>query len=182
MQSVDSVRHRLLRTAATLRRAGVPYAIVGGNAVALWVSRVDAEAVRTTRDVDVLLRRSDLATARKAMEANGFRHVVVAGADMFLDGEHGSPRSAVHIVFADEKVRDHEMHAAPGVHESEETEFFRVVALDALVRMKLTAHRDHDRTHLRDLAAVGLIDATWSDRLPPPLGERLRAILAEPDG
>jgi hypothetical protein len=37
-----------------------------------------------------------------------------------------------------------------------------VLALDALVRIKLTAFRDKDRVHLRDL-----IDATWLMRLPP---------------
>jgi hypothetical protein len=37
---------------------------------------------------------------------------------------------------------------------------FRIVALDALVRKKLIAHRLIDRAHLRDMIGVGLIDAT----------------------
>jgi hypothetical protein len=49
---VDNVRQRLLRATAALDSAGVPYAVVGGNAVADWVTRVDAAAVRFTQDVD----------------------------------------------------------------------------------------------------------------------------------
>ena len=58
--AVEKVRERMLRAVAALEKARVPYAVVGGNAVAAWVSRVDESAVRNTRDVDILLRRSDL--------------------------------------------------------------------------------------------------------------------------
>ncbi len=142
-----------------LRAADIPYAIVGGNAVALWVSRADPEAVRTTRNVDILLRRDDLVRARAALEANGFTHCVVAGVDMFLDGPDASPRSAVQVIFANEKVHGQETLANPDVTDSEETDVCRVLTLDALVRIKLTTFRDHDRTHLRDLIHVGLLIA-----------------------
>ncbi len=49
-------------------------------------------------------------------------------------------------------------------------------------RMKLIAWRDKDRTHLRDLIGVGLIDATWPARLPAPLGARLQQLLDDPNG
>ena len=48
--------------------------------------------------------------------------------------------------------------------------------------MKLSAFRDKDRVHLRDLASVGLIDATWLPRLSDELRERLAEILASPEG
>lgn len=41
LRAVEKVRDRLLRAAAALDRAGVPYAVAGGNAVAAWVSRID---------------------------------------------------------------------------------------------------------------------------------------------
>jgi len=47
--------------------------------------------------------------------------------------------------------------------------------------MKLSAWRDKDRVHLRDLASVGLLDATWLTRLPGILSERLSEILATAD-
>jgi hypothetical protein len=42
---------------ACLRRAaGPPYDVIGGNAVAAWVSRVDDSVVRYTLDAELLLR------------------------------------------------------------------------------------------------------------------------------
>jgi hypothetical protein len=182
VSAVERVRQRLLRAAAALQAANVPYAIVGGNAVALWVSRVDEAAVRNTQDVDILIRREDLDAARTALESVGFIYRHIAGTDMFLDGPVAKPRDAVHIVFANEKVRAHEPLANPDVNESEEGDPFRVISLEALVRIKLTAFRDKDRTHLRDLIDVGLLTADWLPNLPSVLAERLRQVLSTPEG
>jgi hypothetical protein len=182
VKAVEKVRQRLLRAAAALRAANVNYAVAGDNAVALWVSRVDESAVRNTQDVDVLLRREDFCPAKAALEAAGFVHRHVAGLDVFLDGPDARPRDAVHIVFANEKVRATEPLPNPDVAESEDAGLFRVVALAALVRIKLTAFRDKDRTHLRDLIEVGLVDAAWLSTLPPVLTERLRQLLDNPEG
>ena len=182
VNAVEKVRQRLLRAAAALRAAGVPYAIVGGNAVALWISRVDEAATRNTQDVDVLIRREDFEAARAALESAGFAYRHAAGLDVFLDGPGARPRESVHIVFANEKVRANEPLANPDVGESEDAGPFRVISLDALVRIKLTAFRDKDRTHLRDLIDVGLIDERWLGDLHPVLAERFRQLLNTPEG
>jgi hypothetical protein len=182
VNAVEKVRQRLLKATAALRGAGISYAVVGGNAVALWVSRVDEAAVRNTQDVDVLVRRSDFVAARAALESAGFVYRHVAGIDAFLDSTTGKPRDAVHIVFANEKVRDHEPITNPDVNESEDAGLYRVISLDALVRIKLTAFRDKDRTHLRDLIEVGLVDASWLGKLPGSLSDRLRQLLDTPQG
>lgn len=181
-RAVASVRQRLLRATAALESAGVPYAVAGGNAVALWVSRVDEVAVRNTRDVDLLVRRADMDAVTSALTAAGFVYCHAASIDMFLDGPDGKARDAVHLVFSGEKVRDEELLPNPEVTESEAAEEFRVLALRALVQIKLTAYRDKDRTHLRDLLEVGLIDATWARRYPPQLAERLRHLVDTPGG
>jgi hypothetical protein len=182
IRAVEKVRDRLRRAAAALNKAGVPYAVAGGNAVAAWVSRVDDAAVRNTQDVDILLRRADLPAAKAALAAAGFVYRHVKSLDMFLDGENASARDAVHVVFAGEKVRPENPVPTPDVSESEETAAFRLVSLEALVRMKLTSFRDKDRTHLRDLIEVGLVNAEWCPRLPSPLGERLSALIDNPEG
>jgi len=182
IRAVEKVRERLRRAVAALESAGVPYALAGGNAVAAWVSRVDEAAVRNTQDVDILLRRSDLPSAITAMAKAGFIHRHVKSIDMFLDGPDAKARDAVHVVFAGEKVKSDSIAAAPDVTESEATETFRLVTLDALVRMKLTAFRDKDRTHLRDLIEVGLLDARWVKRVPSELAARLQTLLDNPDG
>lgn len=182
VNAVERVKRRLLRAADALALAGVPYAIAGGNAVALWVSRVDEAAVRNTQDVDVLLRREDLDRAKSALEGVGFVYRRTAGLDVFLDGADAMARDAVHIVFANEKVRPHESLVNPDVTDSEDGERFRVLSLPAIVQIKLTAFRDKDRVHLRDMIDVGLIDAGWADRLPPELGARLTSLIDDPRG
>src|SRR4051794_8983522 len=78
IRAVEKVRDRLRRAARALDAAKVPYAVAGGNAVAAWVSRVDEAAVRNTRDVDILLRRTDLDSARRVLESAGFIYRRVA--------------------------------------------------------------------------------------------------------
>lgn len=180
--AVEKVRQRLHRTTAILESAGIPYAVAGGNAVAAWVSRVDVAAVRNTADVDILIRRSDLEAVKAAMEAEGFTHQFVFGVDLFLDGPDARPRDAVHLLFAAEKVQPHYPEPLPDVDDSVRGDHFQMVSLEALVRMKLTANRDKDRTHLRDLLEVGLIDASWVASLPPALAERLQHIIDTPNG
>lgn len=184
-RAVERVRERLLRATAALDQAGVPYAVVGGNAVAAWVSRVDEAAVRNTRDVDLLLPPEDFErakVAKVALEAVGFIHRHALGVDMFLEGTDAKARDAVYIIFAGEKVRPDYEIPAPEVSESERSSDFNLVRLDALVRMKLTSFRDKDRMHLRDLIDVGLVDEGWTDRLPASLAARLQRLLEEPEG
>jgi hypothetical protein len=83
---------------------------------------------------------------------------------------------------AGEKVRPQYLEAAPDVSQAEDTPFFRILTLDALVRMKLTSFRDKDRVHLRDLLDVGLIDGTWREKLSPELAARLQELLDNPEG
>ncbi len=61
--AVDRVRDRLARAAEILETAQIEYAVVGGNAVAAWVSQVDIAAVWNSQEVDLLLRRVDLESA-----------------------------------------------------------------------------------------------------------------------
>lgn len=182
VRAVEKVRERLSRAVGALEAAKVPYAVAGGNAVAAWVSRVDESATRNTRDVDILVRRSDFEAVRRALEGAGFVHRHSSGLDLFLDGPDAKARDAVHLVFAKEKVRPHEALPNPDVDESEDAGGFRVLSLPALVRIKLTAFRDKDRTHLRDLIDVGLVDVSWYPKLPPELAERLRSLIDTPGG
>ena len=101
---------------------------------------------------------------------------------MFLDSPGAKARDAVRIVFAGEKVRPQYATVAPDVTESEQTVSFTVLDLEPLVRMKLTSYHDKDRTHLRDLIDVGLIDVTWPSRFDADLGARLQNILDNPEG
>ncbi len=181
VRAVEKVRIRLLRAATALEQAKVPYAVVGGNAVAAWVARMDETAVRNTQDVDILLRRGDLETAKNALAAAGFVYRHVKGVDMFLDGPEAKARDAVHVVFSGEKVRPEYLLPVPDVTDAEQTPEFRLLNLEPLVRMKLTSFRRKDQVHVLDLAEVGLVDESWVNRLPPELSERLQELLDSPD-
>jgi len=180
--AIEDVGDRLRRATQALADWSVPYAVTGGNAVAEWVGRVDRAAVRFTQDVDILLRRGDMPLAVNALEQAGFVFRHAAGIDFFTDGPDGGFRDGVHVLFAGEKVREEYVAPAANVEESESTDKFRVVTLEALVRMKLTSFRRKDQVHLLDMIAVGLIDATWTSLLIPDLAARLQQLLDDPDG
>jgi hypothetical protein len=182
VRAVEKVRERLLRATAALEKAGIPYAVIGGNAVASWVSGVDESAVRNTQDVDILIRRADLDAVKAALAPAGFHHRHTGGIDFFLDGPGAKARDAVHVLFAGEKVRPEYILPAAEVAESEKAPQYRVLRLDALVRMKLTSFLLKDRVHLLDMIGVGLIDASWCQRFPPELAARLQELLDNPEG
>jgi hypothetical protein len=178
----EEVRERACRAAKALGDANVPYAVVGGNAVAEWVGRVEKGAVRFTRDVDILIRRGDLDAAKKAMAADGWVHAVVFDVEMFLDGPSGLPKDAVHLLFAGEKVRGDDIIPSPDVGDSEPGTEFQVLSLESLVRMKLTSWRLKDRVHVQDMIGVGLVNQSWTSRLPSELVIRLQELLDNPNG
>lgn len=177
VRAVELVRERMVRAAAALSTARIPYAVIGGNAVATWVSKVDPGAARNTVDVDILLRRGDLPAAKAAFSGAGFVWRHSAGIDMFLDGPGGRARDAVHVLFAGEKVRSEDLFPLADVDQSESAGEYRVVALEPLVRMKLTSYRRKDQVHLLDLMGVGLIDESWCQKLPPQLADRLKLLI-----
>ena len=187
-KGIDDVRQRLERAAAALTAHGVDYAVVGGNAVAAWVSRVDESAVRNTRDVNILLRREDMARACEALATVGFVHRRVASLgkmaamDVFLDGPEAKVRDAVHVLWAGEKAVPDAIDSTPELRETENAGRFEMAPLESLVRMKLVSFRDKDRMHLRDLIAVQRVDASWPARFPQALARRLQAILDDPEG
>jgi hypothetical protein len=180
LMALDEVTERLGRITKALDKAGVPHALVGGQAVALWVASKDPAAVRTTKDVDILIRREDLPKARAAALSVGMDYCEVMGVGMFLEQNNPNPRKAVHLVWAGEKVRPENLLSAPQVEEREMLEPGKpVVSLPDLVRMKLMANRDQDRVHLRDMIDVGLVGREMLKGLPEELVERLDALLSE---
>ena len=188
-EGIEKVKARLRRVTALLDSAGLPYAVMGGNAVAAWVSRVDDSVVRNTRNVDLLVRRSDMEAIVTVMAGGGFIHrsVSILGGksriEMFLDGPGAKARDGVHLIFSGEKVNPESLEPSPDVEEIDVTHSdFRLVDLDALITMKLTSHRDKDRVHLRDMMEIGMLDGSWLERVPVSLRDRLQALLDDPEG
>lgn len=181
-RAVELVQERLNRACAALQQAQVPYAVIGGNAVAAWVATIDEGAARNTRDVDLLLAEDDLPQATIALQQAGFVRDDVMGTVVFLDGNDGKPSQGLHILIAGRKVRPEYATATPTIDQSVEIQSKRIVELEALVEMKLNSYRRKDQTHLLDMIHVGLVDDSWPDRFPPQLGNRLKELLEDPDG
>ena len=182
-RAVEKVRERLLKTCRALESAGVPYVVIGGNAVAVWVGSRDEGAIRNTKDVDILLNRSDLDLARHAMSKAGFDMTEVDGITMFLDRADPMPSRGVHVVFAGEKIKPHDRYPAPSVVKGiRSSDGVDAIELRELLVLKLIAFRDIDRVHIRDMIKVGLINDAVAEQIPAELRPRLEEIRANPDG
>ena len=181
-ESMDRVEQRLRKTIEILETTGIPFAIVGGNAVRIWVAQVDPGAVRATNDVDVLIRPEDLEQVKQIMDMNGYHYRKVTGLDMFFKGKDDSVRFSIYVVLANLMLKQDDFEANPDVEPSEYGDGIRTLPLERLVRMKLNSFRLKDRVHLLDLIGVGLVDSTWPARLAPELATRLQQLLDNPDG
>ena len=180
--AVEKVRERLERSTLALEQAGIPYAVIGGHAVAAWVATIDDGAVRNTRDVDLLLRSEDLDRATEALSRVGFVRDKAMDETVFLDGPDGKPSQGIHILLAGQKVKPEYVSPAPRIENAQIINGKRIVDLIELVRMKLNSYRDKDRTHLRDMIQIGLINQIWPSRFETELATRLQTLLDDPNG
>jgi len=180
-RAVEKVDQRLRRAVALLEEAEIPYAVVGGNAVKIWVAQVDESAVRNTQDVDILIRPDDLPRIIETMEVGGFFYRKTANVDMFVETVNGSARDAVHMVLSGQMVRNDDFEANPDVESCADGGEFRTLRLESLVRMKLNSYRLKDRVHLLDMIEVGLVDEKWPSRFPEVLGTRLQSLIDDPN-
>jgi hypothetical protein len=157
---------------------GIPYEIVGGMAVAMQLERVDRDQVMLTRDVDLMLDRSDFERVKEAAPRHGFHYRHAAGLDMLLHGDEKKAIRGVHLLFSGEKVRPYQTPNPPLMPERITIygKEVSVVPVVDLVRMKLNSYRDKDRVHVRALDAVGLITPDVERVLPADLHSRLQHI------
>jgi hypothetical protein len=181
-RAIESVKIRMRRVSALFEAAGIPFAVVGGNAVQLWVAQVDESAVRNTRDVDVVINRADFARVKEVLEGDGFIYRPSPPREIFLDGPAARPWDAVHLFIADERCVPNDEEPLPSIADRVKIQSVWTLPLEVLVRMKLIVFRLKDRVHLRDMMDVGLIDAGWLERFPPQLSARLKELLDDPDG
>lgn len=179
-RAVEKVNERLRKTVGIIEEACIPYAVIGGHAVRAWVAQVDEAAVRTTRDVDILVRQHDLPALIAAMTNAGFYYRQTAGLDMFVEEPDASARDAVHVLISGRIEREGEPN--PDVEPNTRTNDFQTVELPELVRMKLNAYRRKDQVHLLDMISLGMIDDSWLERYPKSLRLRLKELLDDPDG
>jgi len=179
-RAVEKVNERLRKTVRILEDAKVPYAVIDGHAVRAWVAQVDEAALRTTQDVDILVRPADVPDLIGAMTAAGFHHRNTSGLDMFVEHPDASARDTVHVLLVGNIERGGEPN--PDIEPAALANDFQTVALETLIRMKLNAFRRKDQVHLLDMISLGMIDHEWLDKYPDHLQLRLQQLLNDPEG
>lgn len=120
VRAVEKARVPDLLSARALERGNIPYAVIGGNAVAAFVAKMDEGSVRNTRTVDNLIRRADLEAAKAAMGGAGFDFAEVDAVALFVERPNGKPSEGVHLLFAGEKVKESDPVPAPVMSETED--------------------------------------------------------------
>lgn len=143
-------------------------------AVIAGVSASNPDYARNTKDVDVCMRRRDLARAAEVLKPHEFIFAEVSGVPMFLDGPGSTPKHAVHVVIAGEAARSGDVplpDVAAGVRDAAFP--WARVELERLLTMKLIAGRMHDKVHIADLWRARAIDRSWVAHVPEPLQARL---------
>ena len=168
-----AVSERLQRCTQLFHDAGIGYALVGGRATMAWIDSVEPGASRNTPNVDFLVNRADLFRITQTLLQDKWTHREPAGWHVFIESENVSSYGGVKLIFANEQFRSGELLPAPSIEESRIIECCRVIDLEPLVRMKLTAFRRIDRVHLDDLLSVQLFDPSWTNRFPPEFTSRL---------
>jgi hypothetical protein len=158
--------------------AGLEYRVVGGLAAYLYIEEREPDAGRLTKDIDIAVRREDLANIARAAEPFGLQHRHIAGVDMLVQAGKSSARRAVHLVFAGEKVRPEYPEPTPELGSYERIRGLRLIPLADLIRMKLTSFRAADEAHVKDLDDAGLITPEAEAGFPPALRERLARVRA----
>lgn len=179
-RAVEKVNERLRKTVGILESAKIPYAVIGGHAVRAWVAQVDEAALRTTQDVDILVRPSNLPALISAMTAAGYHHRITTGLNMFVEHPDASARDAVHVLLVGNVERSGEPN--PDIEPAARANDFQTVEFETLVRMKLNAFRRKDQVHLLDMISLGMLDTSWLNKFPEPLRARLEELLNDPEG
>ena len=176
---VDQLFDRIQQFHLLMVKAEVPYRIVGGMAVYIHVFERDELAARLTADVDAAVERSNLERLIEAAEGEGWVHRHVSGVDMLTDARQPKARSAIHLIFLNEKVRADYAEPVPNSAPMQTKEGIFVASVADLVRMKLTSYRLKDRVHIQDMDAVRLITEEVERNLPDLLRKRLAKIRTE---
>lgn len=175
---VEQLLGRMRRFHEALTAAGIPYRIVGGLATFIHVYAQDSGKARLTDDVDAAIERSDLPRIIAAAGNAGLRFRHVAGVDMLVEADAPRARSAVHLVFLNEKVRPQYLEPIPASEPVRTKEGILIAPVVDLVRMKLTSFRLKDKVHIQDLDGVGLITPEIEQSLSEALRQRLVEVRA----
>ncbi len=162
-----------------LTAGNIPHELVGGLAVLVHVEEADPTQSMLTRDVDLMIQRSDLEQVIEIAERHGFHFRHAAGLDTLLYGGSTSARNAVHLLFSGERVKANQATPNPDISPERKRMLGQdvlVIPLADLLRMKLSSFRLMDQVHVQVMDAAGLITPAVEKTLPEDLLVRLQDV------
>lgn len=166
----------LERIVKALRDAGVHFEVVGGVAVNAHILAFHRSRSFVTRDIDLLVHRSDLQRIAEAAQSLGYHAKKMMGGYTLIRPEQDLAE-AIHLIFVGEKSKSTQPLPHPALHPEDKDLFgttIPVARLLDLVQMKLNSLRPKDLIHLETLDEAGLITPTLEGGLPAALQERLK--------
>jgi hypothetical protein len=147
-----TLHEELMAVVAALEADGVPYALVGGLAVAVW------GAPRATKDIDLLVQPEDVERAKAAVARLGF--TLPAAPMEFSDGMVVHRVSKVRdggLVIVDFLLVDKNVRRYFDAREIRAVEAGRrlsVIGRDGLIAMKVSAGRPQDQADVVKLTEL----------------------------
>lgn len=168
------IHDTMVRLAERLDELGIPFAIAGAMAVNVHGHR------RTTADVDVLIRREDLAEFKQAWLGRGWTENI-AGSKGFRDAETNVKVDALIVgdFPGDGKEKPVSFPAPESVCEKIDNLAF--VNLPTLIELKLASgmtapHRPRDLDDVIQLIRVNRLPVEYSEKLNPYVQEEFRRL------
>ncbi len=162
------------RVVKPLEDANIDYELIGGMAVFIHVNKVDLTAARNTKDVHLLVNRSDLGKIIKVAEANGFQFRPAVDGDLQLYGD--DKKQAVYLAFAGEKTKPEQLQPNPSISPVRKSLYGSevwIIPVEDLLRLKLSVNRLKDQVQVQDMDRTGLITPAMESSLPPLLLQNL---------
>jgi hypothetical protein len=171
-----SLAEDLERVLQLFAGAGVPFEVIGGLAVNAHLMAASKRSRSfLIRDIDLLVRRSDLGEIVRAANQFGYEPKRMLG-EYALIGPRQEPSEAVHILFVGEKPKSSYPVQNPDLNPEEKALFgftIPVAPLRDLMTLKLNSLRPKDVVHLEVLDQAGFI-TSLEESLPEVLKTRLQ--------
>jgi hypothetical protein len=159
-----------------LHAAGVRFEVIDGVAVNAHILPLHRSRSFVTRDIDILVNRSDLSRITAAAEELGYQAKKKVGGYTLIRPQQ-ELAEAIHLIFAGEKSKSTQLSPHPELDPRNMQLFgiaVPVAPLADLIQMKLNSLRPKDIIHLETLDEVGLITPVIEGKLSPVLQDRLK--------